>query len=153
MNLAIWVCIYRHSAKVWLHLTSYIYTYVFYLFYMLHISCFSQANDVISWDIYHNCSLEKGVILSWPRKICPRGSGKFAININLTLHLYRLQYSTDLLMWASFLSLAQSKLRLCSANHRAGYFSNLACDWPSIVWAYSEQETENRPRHMKYCSP
>ena len=52
------------------------------------------------------------------------------------------------LMWprARFLSLAGSKLRLCSANHRAGYFSNLACDWLSIVWAYSEQETENRPR-------
>ena len=43
---------------------------------------------------------------------------------------------------ARFLSLALSKLRLCSVNHRAGYFSNLACDWLSIVWAYSEQETE-----------
>ena len=48
-------------------------------------------------------------------------------------------------IWACFLSLAQSKLRLCLANHRAGYFSNLACDWLSIVWAYSEQETENGP--------
>ena len=38
---------------------------------------------------------------------------------------------------------ALSKLRLYLANHRAGYFSNLACDWLSIVWAYSEQETEN----------
>ena len=47
--------------------------------------------------------------------------------------------------WACFLSLARSKLRLSSANHRAGYFSNLACDWLSIVWAYSEQETENGP--------
>ena len=46
---------------------------------------------------------------------------------------------------ARFLSLARSKLRLCSANHRAGYWSNLACDWLSIVWAYSEQETENGP--------
>ena len=44
-----------------------------------------------------------------------------------------------------FLSLAQSKLRLCSANHRPGYWSNLACDWPSTAWAYSEQETENGP--------
>ena len=44
---------------------------------------------------------------------------------------------------ARFLSLARSKLRLCSANHRAGYFSNLDGDWRSIVWAYSEQETEN----------
>ena len=46
---------------------------------------------------------------------------------------------------ACFLSLAQSKLRLCSANHRTGYWSNLPCDWPSTAWAYSEQETENGP--------
>ena len=51
---------------------------------------------------------------------------------------------------AHFLSLAPSKLRLCSANHRAGYFSNLACDWLSIVWAHSKQETENRPRSYGY---
>ena len=44
-----------------------------------------------------------------------------------------------------FLSLDWSKLRLCLANHRPGYFSNLACDWLSIVWAYSEQGTENGP--------
>ena len=52
--------------------------------------------------------------------------------------------------WNRFLSLTLSKLRLCSANHRTWYFSNLACDWLSIVWAYSEQETEHRPctRHM-----
>ena len=30
---------------------------------------------------------------------------------------------------AHFLSLAQSKLRLCATNHRAGYLSILACDW------------------------
>ena len=54
---------------------------------------------------------------------------------------------------ARFLSLTWSKLRLCSANHRAGYFSNLACAWLSIVWAYSKQETENgprRPSHLRY---
>ena len=45
--------------------------------------------------------------------------------------------------WARFLSLARNKLRLSSANHWAGYFSNLACDWQSIVWAYSRQETGN----------
>ena len=47
---------------------------------------------------------------------------------------------------ARFLSLAWSKFRLCSANHRPGYWSNLTCDWPSTVWAYSGQETENGPR-------
>ena len=45
-----------------------------------------------------------------------------------------------------FLSRTCSKLRLCPANHRAGYFSNLVCDWLSIVWAYFKQETENGPR-------
>ena len=34
---------------------------------------------------------------------------------------------------ARFLSLAWSKLRLCSANHRPGYWSNLPCDWPSAA--------------------
>ena len=34
--------------------------------------------------------------------------------------------------------LTWSKLRLCSANHRPGYWSNLPCDWPSTAWAYSE---------------
>ena len=43
-------------------------------------------------------------------------------------------------------------LRLCSANHRTGYFNNLACDWLSIVWAYSEQDTENRPKSSVICS-
>ena len=50
--------------------------------------------------------------------------------------------------WACFRSLAWSKPRLCLANHRAGYFTNLVWDWLSIVWAYSEQETENGPRSM-----
>ena len=50
-------------------------------------------------------------------------------------------------LWLNILdlSLAQSKLKLCSANHRPGYWSNLPCDWPSTAWAYSEQEAENRP--------
>ena len=47
---------------------------------------------------------------------------------------------------ACFLSFTRWKLRLCSANHRPGYLKNLPCDWPSTAWAYSEQETENRPR-------
>ena len=47
---------------------------------------------------------------------------------------------------ARILFLARSKIRLCSANHRAGYFSNLTCDWLSVLWAYSEQETKNGPR-------
>ena len=47
---------------------------------------------------------------------------------------------------ARFLYLARSKFRLCSANHRLGYRSNLSCDWSSTAATYSEQETENRLR-------
>ena len=42
-------------------------------------------------------------------------------------------------MSTRFLTPARSKYSLCAANHRAGYFGNLACDWLSIVWAYYEQ--------------
>ena len=31
------------------------------------------------------------------------------------------------------------------------YWSNLPCNWPSTAWAYSEQETENRPRSL-WCN-
>ena len=47
--------------------------------------------------------------------------------------------------WARFLSLSRGKLRLCSANHMPGYWSNLPCEWPSAEWAYSAQETEKGP--------
>ena len=53
--------------------------------------------------------------------------------------------------WAHFRSLAQSKLKLCSSNHRPGYESNLPCDWLSTAWAYSEQETEDGPRSWSLC--
>ena len=43
-------------------------------------------------------------------------------------------------MLIRFLSLARRKLRLCSANHRSGYWSNLPCDWPSTAWAYSDRK-------------
>ena len=43
----------------------------------------------------------------------------------------------------SFLSLGWSKFRLCSANRRPGYWSNLPCDWPTTAQAYSKQEIEN----------
>ena len=62
-------------------------------------------------------------------------------------------YLVQAITWASFLSLAWSKLKLCSANHMAGYFSNLACDWLRIDWTYSEQETENWPWTNTHSSP
>ena len=74
----------------------------------------------------------------WPRFMSPYGVTRPQwVKSTENWHLL-------LLSWARFLSLARSELRLCSANHRAGYFSNLACDWLSIVWAYSNQKTENR---------
>ena len=73
--------------------------------------------------------------------------------VRLILENWRYSLSCDnrvafMVAWASFLSLVHSKLRLCSANHRAGYFSNLACDCLSLVWAYSKQKTENGPWYM-----
>ena len=62
-------------------------------------------------------------------------------NISTGLLIFEITIGT----WARFLSLARSKLRLCSANHRPGYWNNLPCDWPSTAWAYSQQETENGP--------
>ena len=47
--------------------------------------------------------------------------------------------------WAHFLSLPPNKLRLCSANHRPGYWSNLPCDWPSTAWAYCEERQKTGP--------
>ena len=52
---------------------------------------------------------------------------------------------------ARFLSRARSKVRLCTANHRPSYWSNLPCDWPSTAWAYSEQKTENGPWSRSFC--
>ena len=43
-----------------------------------------------------------------------------------------------------------SELGVCSANHRTGPFSNQACDWLGIVWAYSDQVTENEPRNSSH---
>ena len=63
----------------------------------------------------------------------PRGKTNIADALRVRSWLFR----------ARFRSLARSKLRLCLANYRAGYFNNLAYDWLSIVWAYSEQKTEN----------
>ena len=85
-------------------------------------------------------------------RFCPQTDGQGETSIPPFQLLWRGRYNKSR---AHFLSLARSKLRLCSANHRAGYFSNLACDWLSIVWAYSEQVTENGPRttiHWRYCS-
>ena len=55
--------------------------------------------------------------------------------------------STVCLYWNQRATWAQAITgQVTSGNHRADYFSNLACDWLSIVWANSEQATENRPR-------
>ena len=50
---------------------------------------------------------------------------------------------TDFLFRARFLSLARSKLRLRLANHRAGYLSNLACDWLSMLYEHCAHAGQN----------
>ena len=65
----------------------------------------------------------------------------FHVKVNLAWHFLISHTSNTIYS----IILTRSKLSLCSANHRPGYWSNLACDWPSTVWAYYEQETENGP--------
>ena len=48
------------------------------------------------------------------------------------------------LTWARFLSLARSKLRQCSANHRPGYWSEVTC--PVIGWAQPELTLSKREK-------
>ena len=57
----------------------------------------------------------------------------------------------DILYRVHLLSLARSELRLCSSNHRPGYWSSLSCDWLSRAQAYSEQEAETGPRSSGKC--
>ena len=72
---------------------------------------------------------------------------EFQWNLNQNINVFKTRLRQCLgALRDGFLSIARSKLKLCSANHRPGYWSNLPCDWPSTAWAYSEQETENRPR-------
>ena len=89
--------------------------------------CIEMAHCcVLLFHLYHSC------------RCIPHSTGLRPLTMNCRMF-------TATFTRACFPSLAPSKLRLCSANHRTGYFSNLSCDWLSIVWAYSEQETENRP--------
>ena len=100
------------------------------------------------WLIYNSKFSSMKIIVLKFLKICVLWPNcfKWWLDVKDPLHHYLNQE-----FWARFLSLAQSKLRLYSANHKAGYFSNLACDWLSIVWAYSEQQTENGPRTKTLC--
>ena len=79
----------------------------------------------------------------WPLLALLRGCSIIRIKSFTVAHLK---------IWACFLSLARSKLRLHSANHRPGYWSNLSCDWPRRACAYSEQKTENKPWFCFYLN-
>ena len=56
-----------------------------------------------------------------------------------------IQFTKTSVTRAHFLSPAWRKLKLCSANYRPGYWSNLPCNWPSTAWAYFENDTESSP--------
>ena len=76
---------------------------------------------------------------------CKVGMGMHLLAWNLVQYMSDKRQIWSPQVLGPFSVSARSKLRLCSASHRAGYFSNLDCDWLSIVWAYSEQVTENGP--------
>ena len=97
-----------------------------------------QQNDVKE-DIFSkwNCfKEEKNLLLIVSRHSEPLGSGPvFCLLLGVS---------------SCYARPITGKVRLCSTNHRAGYFSNLACDWLSIVLAYSKQEKENGPRSERH---
>ena len=111
-------------------------------------------NWVISRKSRHIDQGPRYWLLHVPAKFVQRVVNNIPSNsTHFVWHTFKIKYLIE--TWARFLSPAQSKLRLCLANHRAGYFSNMACDWLSIVWAYSEQETENGPRFQiasRWCT-
>ena len=80
-------------------------------------------------------NLNKPIAAHFSNESCPAIGQNSCVIIKITLAIWE----------PAFCLFAWSKLRLCSANHRPGYWSYLPCDWPSTAWAYSEQETENRP--------
>ena len=96
----------------------------------------SQIN-FLSWKLLNLCSNLLTIRSHW--------SNKQEASVGSDNGLAPDRHQANVWTRARFLCFAWSKLRLCSANHRTGYFSNLACDWLSIVWGYSEQETENGP--------
>ena len=118
------------------------------------VASFWRNNDVIitscvgsvyTWpELGHHCTCR--CLSTEEHKAINRHSAEWRVRF-FTCNLLNNSVSPFMTLWirARFLSLVRSKIRLCSANHRAGYFSNLACDWLSIVWAYSGQETENGP--------
>ena len=97
-----------------------------------------------SFDVFFHLRLNKGL----SKKLW----GRWFETLSCSLWSHRNVKAADHLAMQGagsiFLSLAQSKLRLCSANHKACYFSNLACDYLGIVWAYSVKETENGPWYL-----
>ena len=79
-------------------------------------------------------------VFVWEEKLCHLPGNYCKEDLTLDVEL------SSLASRVRFLCLVPSKLRLCSANHRPGYWSNLTCNWPSTAWAYSEHwETENIP--------
>ena len=75
-------------------------------------------SESISWDAAPNTAQSPQVIVLFACDSRFVGRPRVCFNIPVMS-----------LIWARFLSLARSKLRLCSANHRAGYLSKLNCDW------------------------
>ena len=109
-------------------------------------------NICIQGDWWHFAKLCRAQNINslWSSGICPTGLGQCWLSCQWMVSQRRLIRFIQLTeTWAGVRSLAWSKLRLCSANHRAGYFSNLACDWLSIAWAYFEQGTENGPWELR----
>ena len=119
---------------------TYIYFFVYDFQYRVWSSQFVRPSlllKYVSWGPLHHSQLFLSIISgSSPRS-----------------PLSPMPAATHLGTKSRFLSFAPSKFRLCSANHRAGYFSNLACDWLSIVWVRDRKWAQINPAGNHFADP
>ena len=109
--------------------------------------CYSVLSDLLCDLVPSVASLQKKPVdLGW--QLVWRARFKFIPNILAKSYDATRRHCTTHTK-ASVLALAQSKLRLSSANHRTGYISNLDCDWLSwsnLDCAQSEFTLSKRQR-------
>ena len=104
--------------------------------------------DQVRWreNFRHDSTLRLPSLGYWVTHKCHTRQATYLFTpMHIYVYVFSVFIGSQAPVWAHFLSLARSKLGLYSANHSAGYFSNLACDWLSVVWADSELATEYGP--------
>ena len=123
---------YESHTVLWLLYRSHIELILIFFSYIWRVLCLCFRELNICLRELNICSSYCYFMVLFYISVVPMFLHKALLHI-LPIHSYLVR----------FLSFARSKLRLCLANQRRGYSSNLAWDRLSIAWAYSEQQTGN----------